>query len=216
MVYDFIKVGKRIKEERKRLPKGERSQEKFSETIGISKPTLCRIEKGQDSECFFNALLRMCEIFDCEIGYLLCEYDTKKREYTDIIDYTGLSSYAIETLNRYKRLSEYPENCFALSMINAFISYGDFMAVQDDLTEIYKLKNLYKGKEGKEKYQLEYGKFEHHFENCEQEIKYLEFCAFNELQNGLNSFFDEYYKSNETDNKSSKRKKGGNKNSKHN
>ena len=37
----------------------------------------------------------MCDLFGCEIGYLLCDYDCKTRTATDIQKETGLSEAAI-------------------------------------------------------------------------------------------------------------------------
>lgn len=45
-------------------------------------------------------LLRMCDLFDCELGYLLCEFDTKTRAATDIQKETGLSEKAITILKK--------------------------------------------------------------------------------------------------------------------
>ena len=44
----------------------------------------------------FEDMLKMCEVFDCELGYLLGEFDCKTREATDIQAKTGLSEKAIK------------------------------------------------------------------------------------------------------------------------
>ena len=43
-------------------------------------------------------MLALCEVFDCELGYLLCEHDTKRREAADIRDATGLSEKSVNQL----------------------------------------------------------------------------------------------------------------------
>ena len=44
--------------------------------------------------------MELCNIFNCEIGYLLCEYDCKTRAATDIVKETGLSEKSIDILKK--------------------------------------------------------------------------------------------------------------------
>lgn len=100
MEYDWKKIGKRIGEERKKLGF---NQEVFGEKIGVARPTVSKWERG--TPCDLESLAKMCELFDCEMAYMLCEIDAKTREKTDICKVTGLSEKAVENLIRRKSFS---------------------------------------------------------------------------------------------------------------
>lgn len=94
--YDFKKIGERIKSERE---KAGYSLTKFEELVNVSRQTISKWEKAEGSSSpTLDDFLRMCNIFNCELGYLLCEYDCKTRAATDIHKETGLSEKAINTL----------------------------------------------------------------------------------------------------------------------
>lgn len=97
MTYDWIKIGSRIKDER--LNKGL-SLEELACKVYTTRQTLSRWEKGQGNEILLNVLLKMCEIFDCELGYLLGEkeYENRTKQKTDICKDTGLSEKAVTAL----------------------------------------------------------------------------------------------------------------------
>lgn len=88
-------LGTRIKEQRKALGY---NLEDLAPKIGISRQTLAKWENGQGNGPTVNDLLRMCELFDCDFGYLVGEYTCKKREATDIQAETGLSDRGINSL----------------------------------------------------------------------------------------------------------------------
>jgi len=47
--------------------------------------------------------INMCNLFDCELGYLLGEHEGETREQTDIAESTGLSLEAVECLTSERR-----------------------------------------------------------------------------------------------------------------
>lgn len=102
MEYDSTLIGKRISQERK---KKELSQDKFLALLNdnygypMSRNTLSKIEQGKSSHFDCELFLIMCDIFDCEMGYLLGEYDCKTGRDTDITKETGLNSESITKLN---------------------------------------------------------------------------------------------------------------------
>ena len=101
--YSQITIAKRIYEQRNkprppRYPKGY-SQEKFSELLGVSRGTFIKWEKPGGVIPPLDYLLKMCNIFGCEVGYLLGEFDCTTREAMDIHAVTGLSERAIEILS---------------------------------------------------------------------------------------------------------------------
>ena len=120
--YDYIKIGKRIRSERRKA--GFARQDDFAEALGFSifsRQTISKWERGKDLPDL-DVLLKMCNLFRCELGYLLCEYDYKTRVVTDIHQAIGLSEKAIQVLqtlnheihlrdsfNTLNRIIEHPE-----------------------------------------------------------------------------------------------------------
>lgn len=122
--YDYKKIGRRIRDERKKA--GYSRQEDFAEALGLSyssRRTIGEWENGKklpDMNDFFN----MCKLFDCELGYLICEYDCKTRETADIHEETGLSTGAINKL----RTINYESMLQAtLEPLNQIIEHEDFI-----------------------------------------------------------------------------------------
>ena len=97
----WIKIGKRIESERKNY---HFSAQELSEKIGISRQTLRKWETGEGVEIPLGVLVSLCNIFDCEMGYLLCEdgYEMKTRTVTDIHAHTGLSRESIDKIQKIK------------------------------------------------------------------------------------------------------------------
>lgn len=101
-LYNWGEIGKRIKKEREAHAL---TMEALAEKVGTSRQTISRWEKGEGVEITLNMLLRICDIFGCELGYLLCEYDCKTREVTDICSVTGLSERAVAHIVSMYRVS---------------------------------------------------------------------------------------------------------------
>lgn len=129
MNYNWVQIGERIKQERK---KAGLSQSELMQKIGRSaesRQLLTKWEKGT-SKLELPDLLNLCKVFDCELGYLLCEYNFKTREVTNIQEATGLSEKAIERLMMYRKYKK------ALD----FFDYGG----NDETLEYKQLKEEYK------------------------------------------------------------------------
>jgi len=47
-----------------------------------------------------HAIVKMAKVLDCEVGYLLCEFDCPRRDNADIQAVTGLSNEAIDNLKQ--------------------------------------------------------------------------------------------------------------------
>lgn len=138
MEFNDIKIGERIRKERK-----ERglTQEDFAELLNLSRDSRQSIsnwEKGKTSPPFEH-LIKMCEIFECELGYLLCQHDSKTRKDTDIAEATGLSRNAVNRLRTIKHLT-----ICDLDILDKLILHEDFiellMAMQAYHFEINKMK----------------------------------------------------------------------------
>lgn len=102
MTYSFEPIGSRMKELRKE--KGY-SLAKVAECCGIQQyQTVSSWESGNTTPSLKN-LFQMCELYGCELGYLLGEYDCKTRKTADIKAETGLSEKSIERLKTEKNFN---------------------------------------------------------------------------------------------------------------
>ena len=109
------KIGMRLRTERKNL---KLTQEELASQLNISsRQRVARWENGTELPVLSD-LLRMCDLFGCEIGYLLCDYDCKTRTATDIQKETGLNEQTIDFLRQAKLLS-YP------TAINQIVNHED-------------------------------------------------------------------------------------------
>ena len=97
--YDYEKIGNRILYERK-LKKI--SQEDFSGKIKISRNTISKLENGDIGsirKISLPQLLEIAKTLDCDISYLLGEYDEYKTiENKEIGEKTGLSDQSINAI----------------------------------------------------------------------------------------------------------------------
>lgn len=93
-------VGERIKKERKAMGISQDAfVEKYGQKLSISsRTTLYKWERGEGELSIWN-ILELSNIFGCSPGYLIGEYDCRKREATDIRAKTGLSEMAITLLS---------------------------------------------------------------------------------------------------------------------
>lgn len=116
MKYRFDEIGERIRIERiaKSLNQDDfihalncayyedNEWEKSKSRPGIiGRNTLSDIENGHIVTFDLRVLSAMAKVFNCEIGFLLCEngYENKTRQMTDIVKETGLHPKAISMLN---------------------------------------------------------------------------------------------------------------------
>lgn len=105
MAYNFKNIGERIRKERKLLPNGKRkgvSQGELAQRLGYSadyRQIVAKWESGVEMPALDDAL-NLCNIFNCELGYLLCEpnYTCKDGRKTDIQKETQLSEDAVNSL----------------------------------------------------------------------------------------------------------------------
>lgn len=84
----------RLREQRKAK---EYTQERFSDTIGISRDTLSKWENGSRSPTI-EQLLNLCEILECDPDYLLGRIEHTRNNMQIASEVTGLSEDAIKTI----------------------------------------------------------------------------------------------------------------------
>ena len=148
MEYNYEGIGKRIATERKEychLGQDELLL-KLSQNygIGMSRNTLSAIENGKYYHYNIDLLFALCELFDCELGYLLCEYDEKHRVIADIKEITGLESDVIKIILNMKN------SFLKLSILNELLQDNYFLAIIDLLYMAY-----YHQKKGEELNKIE-------------------------------------------------------------
>lgn len=126
MELNLDNIGKRIHNERDAV---EITQGDFAETLGLSKESRQSVSNWENGRVLpdLELLYKMCEIFNCELGYLLCEYDCKKKENADVNKITGLSEKSINKLKEIKN-SHYGEILITL----------DKLMERDDFYELIK------------------------------------------------------------------------------
>lgn len=98
-------IASRITEEREALGL---TKEGLAERLNVNRNTITSWER-QDIKGRYpplEDLARMCDLFNCELGYLLGEYNCKTRAATDIQAETGLSERAIDRLREEAQKSE--------------------------------------------------------------------------------------------------------------
>ena len=160
MQYSGEKIRKNIFNERKRLGL---TQKELGEKIGLVGKQISAYEKGKPTPPI-DVMFKLCEVFDCELGYLLGEpgYTEKTALRTAVHDLTGLSDKAIDNILRItgkKETSlsfgyEYMKYRRVLNNLlsdEAFIGLVDELANLDDCVEdIKRLPEKYYKKYGKE------------------------------------------------------------------
>lgn len=88
-------IGERLRSARKEK---ELTLEEVAEKLGYAQyQTISNYENGTVSPSL-EVTLKLCNFYDCEIGYLVGEFDCKKREVADIQKEIGLSEQAITNL----------------------------------------------------------------------------------------------------------------------
>lgn len=148
--YNYEMIGKRIKEERERR---HISQDGFIEMLGkrnipIGRNRLSSIENGKCAEKMeLEKLVAICDIFQCDIGYLLGEYKEQTQDKHFICQQTGLTETAIDLLLPHSQ--DWQTGVLSLLLEE----YPDFLQV---LANIYEYYNYYaKEKNDKKKYARE-------------------------------------------------------------
>ena len=128
MEYNFEKIGTRIKEERKQKNWTQKKlMEKLSPYCPLGRNALSDIENGICSNISLTLFSTLCkeEFFDCDMGYLLCEYDEKHHLNADIKEATGLESDVINIILNMKH------SFMKVSILNDLLKDDCFLAIVD-------------------------------------------------------------------------------------
>ena len=97
-------LGIALKQARKAA--GVKTQEDLSEKADIPLETIRSWEQGRKAPQL-PQLLRLCEIYNCDLDYLVGRIKCKTHEIQDMQEYTGLSESALETLHTWKNSNHF-------------------------------------------------------------------------------------------------------------
>lgn len=133
-------IASRITEEREALGL---TKEGLAERLNVNRNTITSWER-QDIKGRYpplEDLARMCDLFNCELGYLLGEYNCKTRAATDIQAETGLSERAIDRLRDEgqesevfrETLSELIENPLFYGLVLGIADYKRYMSFSPEM-----------------------------------------------------------------------------------
>lgn len=130
----FLNVEERTKQAGKRI-EGERKNKKMDQTsvaeyVGCNRATLRKWERGNSLPAIDQFFL-LCELFGCEPGYLLCEYNERTAAAADIADTIGLLGEASHNLNKLRMNSVQKQDgpsVISLSFINYLSEHIDSLS----------------------------------------------------------------------------------------
>ena len=127
-------VSKKIKEERL---KKNLSQKELGELLNVSNKQVSNYENEKFPMPHITVLGKLCEIFDCELGYLLGEedYENKTRLQTEILRATGLTQKSYDNLHLITSgindIDSYENARIANSVFSSSLLLNVFYALQD-------------------------------------------------------------------------------------
>lgn len=128
--YNFTKIGERIKNLRKSK---HLTQDELCEQLCINRNTLSAVERGSEKQCRLDILLKCCSIFDCDMGYLLGEFDECKKLDTQFIhSQTGLTETSISNLALQMAHSEGTNR---LALLNWLLDDPRFIGLLDRMIQ---------------------------------------------------------------------------------
>lgn len=127
-------LGKMIKERRK---KKKMTQEALAEKVGVSAKQISSYENGHQYPPM-DMLFKLCEVLDCDLGYLLGQEDYKEGTLleTCIINTTGLTSESLGTIIAIKK---FMHGRYLPSLNKLLSDKSALLSVLDSLNSLEKL-----------------------------------------------------------------------------
>ena len=98
MTSNLYMIGDRLREER--LKNGF-TQEKLAELISVSRITVSAWERGAYLPAT-EVLIKLCDLYHCDMDFLMCRMDNRTHDLQFIQDQTGLSEKSISVLIEWK------------------------------------------------------------------------------------------------------------------
>lgn len=130
----LINLGKRIAKERGRKgwTQSQLCEEMYFSSSSVS--TIRNWEKGIKAPNLEN-IFKLSDLFGCDVGYLLGDYDTRTWEAADIFEATGINQAAVDFLRTLGQQERY----FFARWLSNMIANLDFTTIQQRLIDIVKL-----------------------------------------------------------------------------
>ncbi|MCR5707759.1 MAG: helix-turn-helix domain-containing protein [Ruminococcus sp.] len=163
MEHSSEKIGKIIKTERNRL---KWSQEKLGKYLGISGKQISIYESGKTAKGALptvKMLIQMCDLFKCDLGYLIGEQEYPLKTY-DLSIAAKETGFTEESLQQIRTVMGFPntsksfvfeEEADAFKRINnSFVSSPQFITLIEELKnldDIYRERHSFIGKYNKKK-----------------------------------------------------------------
>ena len=139
MTYDGEEIGKNIFCKRTKL---KISQVELGKKIGTVGKQISNYEKGKTIPPI-DVLLKLCDVFQCDLGYLLGESDYSEgtKLETAIVESTGLS---MEALNSIRKITGTEKACLSFGcesdsyrrILNSFFSSSQFLSFIECLHDL--------------------------------------------------------------------------------
>ena len=173
MKYQVENISKTIAKERKKLKNV--SQSKLGEMINVSGKQISNYENGKLLPPI-DIMLKLCEVFNCELGYLLGEetYANGTKTNTIVSNVTGLS---VESINAITQITGTEKHCIDFGyesekyrrILNSLLiskEFYDIMELLSNLDDIYKRDEEKDNLESNLKKELGEELFNKALENC--------------------------------------------------
>lgn len=90
-----------------RQEKGLTQEELANELYISARQTVGKWERGEDGGITLQQLRGLCSLFNCEIGYIVGDYDTKHKATADASEETGLSNASVLSLSSDSKAKPY-------------------------------------------------------------------------------------------------------------
>ena len=142
MTYDSVVIGKNIEKERKRM---KITQKDLGKLTGVCNKQISLYESGKLTPPI-DMLFKMCDVFDCELGYLLGEetYAQRTKVETKIVNELGLSLDAICVI---KKVTGTDKHCLSFGynskeyqeIINSLLLSDSFIPLIEELCNLNSL-----------------------------------------------------------------------------
>jgi len=130
-----VLIGERIFEEREK--KGWTRKDLLLK-IHKSAQSHKSVKAWETGKCLpdLGSIVLMAKAFDCDIGYLLCDYDEKRYFTADVSEQTGLSIEAVERINDMNRFGNIP-----VEVLSCILTHPDTEELLHRIFELAQIKN---------------------------------------------------------------------------
>jgi len=136
--YSITKSAEIIRAKREKLGY---TQDYVAEQLGLkNRQSISKLENGTQPPSW-EQIVKLCNVFNCDVGFLIGEHETEIHEYQNVINITGLSNEAIAKLWNLKNNRGY-ESKQMLDIINALLVSPNINELLNKLFQVVELAKL--------------------------------------------------------------------------